>query len=81
MIRFILTSWWLYIPLAGILLFLTFRNNQKIKGIKLDRELRSLSPAEREKRLHEIRTQPKKLKSVSSKYGLSGILGHIFPKK
>lgn len=81
MIETLLTNWWIYVPLAGTLLFLTYRNNQRIKGIKLDRELRSLDPIEREKRLYELKSQPKKFKSVSSKYGLSGVLGHIFPKR
>lgn len=81
MIEFLLTSWWIYIPIVAILLFLTFRNNQKIKNITLERELRGLDPEARQKKLEEIRRQPKKTDSIASKYGLRGILNHVFPKK
>lgn len=81
MITFLLTNWWIYVPIVVTLLFLTFRNNQKIKGIKLDHELRSLNPEARAKKLEELRSQTNKLERTASKYGLRGILSHIFPKK
>lgn len=81
MISFLLTNWWIYIPIVGVLLFFTVRNNQKIKNIKLERELRGLDLAARAQRLAELRRQPKKIDSVASKYGLRGILSHIFPRK
>lgn len=81
MIEFLLTNWWIYVPIVAVLLFLTFRNNQKIKRIKLERELRSLDSVARQHRLNQLRRRPNKIDSVASKYGLRGILGYIFPKK
>lgn len=34
MIRFLLTAWWLYLPIVGVLLYLTYRNKQKVSAIK-----------------------------------------------
>lgn len=81
MIEFLLTSWWIYVPIVTVLLFFTFRNNQKIKHIKLKRELRSLSPEEQAIRLQELRRKQSKFDKQLSKYGVRGILDHIFPKK
>ncbi len=34
MLSFLLTTWWIYIPVVAVLLFLTWRNKQKIKALK-----------------------------------------------
>lgn len=81
MISFLLTSWWLYIPIVLILIFLTHRNNQKIKRIKTERELRQLAPEERQRRLDELKRKSTIFDSIIAKFGLRGILSHIFPKK
>lgn len=81
MISFLLTSWWLYIPIAFILVFFTYRNNQKIKNIKKERELRQLSSAERNKRLSELKRKPTAFDTKIEKFGLRGIFSYIFPKK
>ena len=81
MISFLLTSWWLYIPIVLLLVFLTYRNNQKIKRIKKERELRQLSPDDRQRRLDELKRKSTAFDSTIAKYGLRGILSHIFPKK
>ena len=82
MIKFLLTNWWIYIPIIAVLGFLTFRNNQKIKYIKRDKEIRALPPEERQRALQaELRRKPSKFESFTSKYGLRGILSHIFPKR
>lgn len=81
MIEFILTSWWIYLPVAVVLLFLTYRNNQKIKRIKRDRELQALPPDERQMRVQQLKRKSSVLDRILSKYGVRGIFDHIFPKK
>ncbi len=81
MIEFLLTSWWIYVPIVGVLLFLTHRNNQKIKHIKRERELRSLSPEQQAEKLQAFRRKQSRLDRLLSKYGVRGILAHVFPKK
>ena len=82
MLEFLLTSWWIYVPIVVVvLLFFTFRNNQKIKHIKLERELRTLSPEDQAVRLQEFRRKQSKFDKLLSKYGVRGIFDHIFPKK
>lgn len=34
MLEFILTAWWLYVPIVGVLIFLTHRNQQKVKTLR-----------------------------------------------
>lgn len=34
MISFLMTTWWIYIPIVGALLYFTWRNNQKVKALK-----------------------------------------------
>ncbi len=81
MIEFILTSWWIYLPVAVVLLFLTYRNNQKIKRIKRDRELQALPPDERQMRVQQLKRKSSVFDRILSKYGVRGIFDHIFPKK
>jgi hypothetical protein len=81
MISFLLTNWWIYVPIVAFLVFLTYRNNQKIKNIKKERELRKLTPEERQKRLKELKRKSTAFDSTIEKYGLRGVLSHIFPKK
>lgn len=81
MISFLLTNWWIYLPIVGFLVFLTYRNNQKIKNIKKERELRKLSPEERQVRIDEIKRKPTAIDHRIEKLGLRGIFSHIFPKK
>ena len=81
MISFLLTNWLLYVPIVLLLVFLMYRNNQKIKNIKKERELRKLTPEERQKRLKELKRKSTVFDSIIEKYGLRGILSHIFPKK
>jgi len=81
MFEFLLTSWWIYVPIVAILVFLTFRNNQKIKRIKLERELQSLDPEERINKVQEFKRKQSKFDKTLSKYGVRGALDHIFPKK
>jgi hypothetical protein len=82
MIRFLLTSWWLYIPIAGILLFLTFRNNTEIRRIKRENALRTMSPDERVIINPELTERKKsKFERLAKKLGLRGIFSHVFRKK
>ncbi|MCA9308749.1 DUF87 domain-containing protein, partial [Candidatus Saccharibacteria bacterium] len=34
MISFLLTAWWIYIPIIAILVYLTWQNNRKVKSLK-----------------------------------------------
>ena len=34
MISFLLTTWWIYVPVVGVLLYLTYKNKRKIKSLK-----------------------------------------------
>ncbi len=34
MISFLLTTWWIYIPIVGALLYFTYKNNQKVKSLQ-----------------------------------------------
>ena len=34
MISFLLSTWWIYIPVVGFLFYLTRKNNQKAKALK-----------------------------------------------
>jgi len=34
MISFLLTTWWIYIPIVGVLVYLTMQNNKKTKALK-----------------------------------------------
>lgn len=81
MISFLLTNWWIYIPIIFLLLFLTARNNQRIKYIKQTRSLQGLTPEERQKKLDEIKNNPSGFDKLTAKVGLKGILTYIFPKK
>lgn len=83
MIRFLLTNWWIYVPIIAVLLFLTARNNRQIKQVKLQRELESLDPETRQKRIEELKRQSRNRKrsGLAAKYGLSGVLNHILGKK
>ena len=81
MIKFLLTAWWIYIPIILILLFLTARNNQKIKYIKQEKALRASNLHEQKKKLVEFKQNPSVLDKLTAKLGLKGILTYIFPKK
>jgi hypothetical protein len=81
MIEFLLTNWWIYIPIILVLVFLTVRNNQKVKYIKQERALRELDPVARQQKIAELKKNPSKLDTFASKFGLKGILTYIFPKK
>ena len=82
MIQFLLTTWWIYIPIIAILVFLTVRNNQKIKYAKHDNELRKLPPNQRQQVIQgKFKRRPGMFESFTKKYGLRGILDHIFPKR
>jgi len=72
MLRFLLTSWWFYIPVVGLLLYLTRRNNQKIQRIQTDQP--QAEPRVKKTRTH---TQSAKLAKVSGKLGLKGASSHI----
>lgn len=77
MIRFLLTSWWFYIPIIAVLIFLTRRNNQKIKEIKASRtdSVDNAAPA------HKPKKQSARVKKAANKLGLSGAASHIRHKK
>lgn len=82
MIRFLLTNWWIYIPIVAILLFLTHKNNQRIQLLRREKALKELPPEERQNaRLTTLKRAPGKFDRLFAKLGLRGILDHIFPKK
>ena len=81
MIKFLLTHWWIYIPIVGTLLFLTFRNNQEIHRIKREKALRTMSPDELAKHPELLERKPSKIERFLKRVGLSGIFGHILRKK
>lgn len=81
MIEFLLTSWWIYVPIVLILGFLTIRNNKKIKHIKRMHEINSLPPEERQRKLLEFRNTQNKFDKLLAKYGLKDAFDHIFPKR
>lgn len=82
MIKFLLTNWWIYIPIITVLLFLTAIYNQQIERLARERKLQQLSPEERQAALMtELKRKPGKFEKLTQKLGLRGILGHIFPKR
>lgn len=81
MIVFLLTNWWIYIPIILMLLFLIMRNNQKIQYIKRGRAIREADPIRRQQMLEDLKRKPSKFDKTASRYGLKGITTHIFPKK
>jgi len=81
MIKFLLTSWWLSIPVAGILLFLTFRNNTEIRRIKRERALRTMSADELADNPELTERKKSKFERLIKKLGLRGIFSHVFRKK
>ena len=81
MIEFLLTSWWLSIPVAGILLFLTFRNNTEIRRIKRERALRTMSADELADNPELTERKKSKFERLIKKLGLRGIFSHVFRKK
>jgi|GEM_PF-6633967 len=76
MLTFLLTSWWFYIPIIGVLLFLTRRNNQKIKQIKTTDKMKTQSE-DSLSRKKKPRKQSAKITKVTNKLGLKGASGHI----
>lgn len=81
MIAFLLSNWWIYIPIAGILLFLTFRNNQEIQRIKRERALKNMSAEELAENPELTQRKKSKFEFVIKKLGLRGIFGYLFRKK
>lgn len=81
MIEFLLTNWWIYIPIAGTLLFLTFRNNQEIHRRKRENALRTMSLDELVKDPDLNQRKKSKFEKLLKKLGLSGLFGHILRKK
>ena len=84
MIRFLLTSWWLYIPIIGVLVFLTRRNNQKIKQIKAhqaDTQQHSIHPPQ-PTAAGSVASHHKRSKSAKTagKLGLTGAIKYIHHK-
>jgi hypothetical protein len=74
-IKFLLTSWWLYIPIIGILLYLTRRNNQKIKEIKILREQHHQPNVQAAASLHPQKFT--RIRRAAGKLGLSGAINHL----
>lgn len=81
MIRFLLTSWWLYIPIAGILLFLTFKNNTEIRRIKREHALRTMNSDELANNPDLTERKKSKFERLVKKLGLRGVFSHVFRKK
>ncbi|MFO0970757.1 MAG: hypothetical protein U0520_00185 [Candidatus Saccharimonadales bacterium] len=76
MLKFLLTSWWLYIPIIGVLLYLTRRNNQKIKAIKAQRTERGGHSFHKQASVKSTR-----IKKAAGKLGLSGAASHLHRSK
>lgn len=81
MIEFLLTNWWIYVPIIIVLLFLIMRNNQKIQYIKQQRALQETDPETRQRKLEALKRKPTRLDKASSRLGVRGIITYIFPKK
>lgn len=81
MIEFILTNWWIYIPIILVLLFLIAKNNQKIKYAQQQKVLQETDPLKKQQKLKELKRSPSKLDKLTSKIGIKGILTYIFPKR
>lgn len=82
MINFLLTNWWIYIPIIAILLFLTAVNNQKIQQLSREKKLRELPPQQRQDALlTDLKRKPSKFEATTKKLGLRGIFSYIFPKR
>jgi hypothetical protein len=81
-IKFLLTNWWIYIPIVAILLFLTYTSNQQLKNLKRQRELQALPPEQRQAALQTVLKRDEgRFERFFAKLGLRGILSHIFTKK
>lgn len=79
MLRFILTSWWFYVPIIAVLFYLTRRNNKKIEEIKAKRTQENIHDSTISK---QSSPKPKhvnsaKVKKVAGKLGLSGASSHL----
>ena len=81
MVKFLLTHWWIYIPIAAILLFLTFQNNQEIHRRKRENALRTMKADELAKNPELNQRKKSKFEIFLKRAGLSGIFGHILRKK
>ena len=65
-----------------MLLFLTYKNNQRIKFLKRERALKELPPEQRQAALQtSLKREPGRFERFFAKLGLRGVLNHIFPKK
>ena len=83
MISFLLTNWWIYIPIIVILLFLTHRNKQKINQIK---SLHDQSPQNAHNPIPEnppgyshtsATASSARLTRLAGRLGLKGAVTHI----
>lgn len=77
MIAFLLTSWWLYVPIIIVLVLLTRRNNQKIASIMQAHDPQSVQTKSKRKASRAPKKQSAQLKKVSGKLGLTGAAKHL----
>lgn len=69
MIEFLLTKWWLYLPIIALLLFFTWSTNRKLESRGLAKQTKL--GAKRQSFLRKL----------GAKLGLSGLINYIFPPK
>ena len=76
MLASLLTSWWFYIPIIAVLVFLTRRNNQKILQIKATQNQHT-DTVKSTPKPKKPRKQSAKLTKLTGKLGLQGASKHL----